>query len=234
MGLLLGLLAAGAILFLFWPHSNRPLAEPVSASLAPPESAQTEAEIPLHESASSEKQALPSQPDSSQLKPEDQKKLETLQEILGSKNDNDPRLDGELRHLSPELKKAFEDYYQSLAPEKRNERGTIAFLIARDWQNADDANFLRSIFREDPCLSMADCQVLSPKDPHMSFADEVSLNYPQMATLFQLEKRLATNSGGLRDSNKLRQIRAVLDQAIKFGVPKVQKKAEEIQERFHL
>jgi len=170
----------------------------------------------------------------SSLSAADLAKFKDFQEIARSKNDNDPRLDTEFRSLSPDLKKALQDFYQQMAPEKRNEKGLVVFLIARDLKTADDALFLRSVYAEEPCLSMESCKILTASDPHLSFADQVSLNYPQMAGLYQLEKKLAANPEFLKDPNLREKIRGILDQAVKYGVPSVQKRAEEIQNRFRL
>ena len=64
--------------------------------------------------------------------------LATLEEILGSRNDNDPRLDRGFVGLSPEARELFREKYRSLAPERRNERGTIVYLLGKNLQTADD------------------------------------------------------------------------------------------------
>ena len=52
------------------------------------------------------------------LSPKDQRKLVVLQDILRSKNDNDPRMDKDLSNLSPEAKRAMEGYYKEIDSEK--------------------------------------------------------------------------------------------------------------------
>ena len=82
------------------------------------------------------------------LNADDQKRLDLLKEILKTKNDNDPRLDSELSHLSPALKKAMITAYTQMPAEKRNERGTVVFLIGRDANQKADIDFLQSVLME--------------------------------------------------------------------------------------
>jgi hypothetical protein len=123
------------------------------------------------------------------LKGADQRKLLMLEEILQSKNDNDPRLDTELRELSPELKRAMRDYYRMKAPELRNERGTVAFLTARAADSKADVDFLKSMLMESPCLSLANCSQDAPpptaEELHVAGITETTLNYPQLTALRQ-------------------------------------------------
>jgi hypothetical protein len=128
--------------------------------------------------------------------------LAVLNEILAAKNDNDPRLDTELRHLSPAAKKLLEEKYQQLPTEKRNQRGTIAFLIGRDLNSTDDVAFLTQILKEAPCLSMADCSKETPinnqatdlvagaEKMHEETGADVTLHYPQLMVLAQIQAQL--------------------------------------------
>src|SRR5580700_7097984 len=59
----------------------------------------------------------------------DYDRLATLEMILGSKNDNDPRLDSGFNDLTAGEKKLFRRKYGALRPELRNERGTIVYLL---------------------------------------------------------------------------------------------------------
>jgi hypothetical protein len=126
------------------------------------------------------------------------------------------------------------NYYRNLVPEKRNERGLVSFLIAREMNSAEDFDFLREVMAEEPCLSMQDCKVLSPKDPHLGSVDEVSLNYPQLVVLYQLEGRLQKDPQLLADPNKKAQIRSLLSQSLNSSLPKIHDKAEEIQRKYSL
>lgn len=123
------------------------------------------------------------------LPPADRRKLTILDEVLRSKNDNDPRLDTELKDLSPEMKRALRQYYATFQPEKRNELGTIAFLTARSMSSRKDVEFLKSIVMEKPCRSLADCSRDPPppsaEELHVAGITETTLNYPQLTVLRQ-------------------------------------------------
>jgi len=159
---------------------------------------------------------------------DEQKKWSTLRDIMKSKNDNDSRLDKDLYNLSLLFHAELVKQYQNLPMESRNERGLIAFLIARDAKDSQDFEFLKSVYQESPCLSLDDCNTPSHGDPHLSGVDQTSANYPQLATLYQLERQI--NSGNLifQDSNVKDQMRQLLANAAQFPVPMVAKKAESL------
>jgi hypothetical protein len=164
----------------------------------------------------------------------DKKYFSEFQQILKSKNDNDPRIDKNFRHFSTSLHRVFQDQYRNLPMESRNERGLIAFLVARDIQDQEDFDFLKEVYLENPCLSMENCSSRSHSDPHLSGIDQASMNYPQLAVLYQLERQLVENSKRFDDPNLKDQMKAILDQAAKFSVPSVQKKAEDIRSKTRL
>ncbi len=163
-----------------------------------------------------------------QFNSEEQRKWGMIQEIMKSKNDNDPRLDKEFRDMTLAFHAELFHQYQTLPMESRNERGLIAFLIARDIKNSQDMEFLKSIYNEKPCMSLNDCTTTSESDPHLAGIDQTSVNYPQLAALYQIEKQL--NSGNkIFESNDFKdQLRQVLAHASQFPVPMVQKKADAI------
>jgi hypothetical protein len=149
--------------------------------------------------ASSETEAAPTStatptatatPSDGRLNAADQKKLEILKEIFASRNDNDPRMDTELVHLSPELKAAMVKTYQALPTEKRNERGTVAFLIGREIKTNEDVDFLKSVLMEKPCLSLTDCTkpatASTEEDVHLDGLNETTANYPQLMAIRQM------------------------------------------------
>lgn len=105
----------------------------------------------------------------------DFKKLDLLEEILKSKNDNDPRLDQEFNTLSPEAKILFQKKYQELPKEQRNERGTIAYLLGKNLSSKQDWDFMRKVVGESPFLG--------PADP-------VTLAYPSLVALKLAERAL--------------------------------------------
>jgi hypothetical protein len=166
------------------------------------------------------------------LTPEDRKKWEILQEILASQNDNDPRLDKAFKGMTDELHSSIQERYHEIPEENRNQRGLLAFLIARDLKSTDDLDFLKKIYEESPCLSLENCGTRTSSDPHLSGVDEASLNYPQLASLYQLEKQLNENPSMFSDPTMKDHAKAVIDQALRFPVSSVQKKAAEIQARF--
>jgi hypothetical protein len=123
------------------------------------------------------------------LEPKDQRKIVILQQILASHNDNDPRMDIDLKDLSPEVKKAMVGLYADMPTEKRNDRGTIVFLIARQIGDKADVDFLKSVLMEKPCLSLSDCTKSAlpagGETAHLEGISEVTANYPQLTAMKQ-------------------------------------------------
>ncbi|MEZ0391170.1 MAG: hypothetical protein ACAH59_03070 [Pseudobdellovibrionaceae bacterium] len=194
-----------------------------------------ESNRPIEKVESSPANQAPFQwPEDNSLNSEDQKKWDILTEILESKNDNDPRLDQELRHLSPQMHQKLRKAYDLLSLESRNERGTIAFLLARDLQTLEDAEFITEIYQEKPCLGFQDCTKEDGTDPHLEGINQTSLNYPQLAALYQLGKRLESNLELLKNPEMKKQISDLLREARQFPAAAVQKRAEDIQKQFGL
>lgn len=169
------------------------------------------------------------------LNDSDLKKLNVFKEILLKRNDNDPRLDQLFKQNSNEFKQVIREVYQSLPMEARNERGTIAFLISRDIQSDQDVQFLETIFKEEPCLSVEDCKTISNDDPHYSGINQVSANYPQQVILYQLEhfdQQLQKNPKLINNQDIRYAIENLLRTASQFPVPSIQQKAEQLQKKF--
>jgi hypothetical protein len=164
----------------------------------------------------------------------DAKQWKTFQEVVFSRNDNDPRIDSELRTLSPKVHEALRKAYQAIPAENRNSRGTVVFLIARDLQTLADAEFLKKVYQEDPCLSLSDCTKAGESDPHSDGSTQTTLNYPQLAGLFQLEQRLAKNPGLIQNPDIRAEIANLLREARQFPGSSLQKRAEELQKRYGL
>ena len=123
-------------------------------------------------------------------------KLRTLEEILASRNDNDPRLDRDFDGLSPEAKRLFRRRYRETAPERRNERGTIVYLLGRNLRSREDWDFIRGVALEPPCLSLADCaKAPAPGTDEEAAGDEVTLAYPSLVAL-----RQARRAGSRKDA----------------------------------
>ncbi len=115
-------------------------------------------------------------------------KLEILDAILASRNDNDPRLDTEFNDLSPEARAAFRAKYHALPLEKRSERGTVVYLLGRNLRDGDDVRFLGDVLRERPCLSLSDCSKRNRRNAD-DFV-ETTLAYPQWVAWKSVERLL--------------------------------------------
>jgi hypothetical protein len=226
----LGVLLLGALLFYYRSGPSRagdiPENQPLSSVI---ESAPSKAP-----SSVSQVSTVTAKDYSAGMTSEEKKTWDEFQDILQSTGDNDPRLDKDFHKMSEHLKAALRSEYQNLPMEQRNQRGLIAFLIARDLQSVDDLHFLRSVYEETPCLSMENCSSTGSSDPHHAGVDQVSANYPQLAGLYQLEKYLASNDPRLREDSAWQdQVKEVLQQAARFPVPSVQRKAEDIRQHLN-
>jgi len=156
-------------------------------------------------------------------------KVTLLEEILASRNDNDPRLDTELRYLDTEAKSTFQKRYADYAPERRNERGTIVFLLGRNLSDSKDFAFLKSVVTEAPCLSLGDCsKAAEAGDPHLESAAEVTLAYPQLVALKQIENFL--KNGGTRPE-LIQEAKKVIEAAKGSRNSKVAELARELEKR---
>ena len=131
------------------------------------------------------------------------KKVELLQAILAAHNDNDPRLDGELRVLDEPTKKLFRERYSSLPREEQNQRGTIVFLLGRNLNGEKDFQFLGDVLREPPCLSLENCDTPPARVNREEAASDLALSYAQAVALTSLENLLNdknTKSQATRES----------------------------------
>ncbi len=163
------------------------------------------------------------------------KQWTVFQEIVNSRNDNDPRIDQDLKTLSPKMHENLMKAYQNLPMENRNSRGLIAFLVARDLQSAKDVQFLKSIYQEQPCMSMGDCSKTEANpDPHAEATNQTSLNYPQLAGLYQLEQKLERSPELLNNPEMRQEIADLLREARQFPGSSLQARAEGIQKKYGL
>lgn len=163
--------------------------------------------------------------------PEVREKIKILHEILESRNDNDPRIDRELKGLSKEAKSALKEEYTALRKEDRNGRGTIAFLIGREIDGEADLEFLRQILAEAPCLSLADCgrdmTAARGADAHQDAGIETTLAYPQIVVLHSLNRFLEL--GGRELTPALRDAAwKIIEEARHSPVPLLARKAAEL------
>lgn len=121
-----------------------------------------------------------------------EKQTEVLESILKSGNDNDPRLDSDLKVLSEPAKQSFGKKYESIPAEKRNEKGTIVFLLGRNLQTENDIVFMGKVLREEPCRGLKNCREdMLQGDAHSESGIEVTLAYPQIMALKALERILS-------------------------------------------
>jgi hypothetical protein len=234
--IIIALLTAG--LFYFW---SRPSATKTGQPLKPSQ-LDLSADNPFHENLNPPPQsdsAASAQESNSASVPAEltEKELpawKTLDEIIKSKNDNDPRMDRELSHLSAGFHKALYKKYASFKPEARNERGTIVFLVARDLKDPADLDFLQSVYQESPCLNMGDCTASPEADPQDIGAQQTTLNYPQLAGLFQLDQQISKHPEFLKDPSFRAGIYSLLKTAENFPAPQVHQKAQQIREKYGL
>lgn len=154
------------------------------------------------------------------------RQLAVLDEVARSRNDNDPRLDSELRLLGKGARQELRKRYAALAPERRNERGTIVFLLGRNLRAAQDFAFLKGVLAEPPCLSLSDCSSAPSKvDPHLSDIDERTLAYPSLVALYAVEQLLSRP--GLPESERAR-CREVIEAALRSPVSLVAGRARKL------
>ncbi len=161
-------------------------------------------------------------------------KLAVLEEILDSKNDNDPRLDRDFNGLSPETKRLFRKKYRGLKPELRNEQGAIVHLLGKNLKSAEDWAFLREVAGAPPCLSLADCSKEMPSTgDHRELGMEITLAYPSMVALNIAERVLdEAGSAGEKTSPAFQEAVGVINAAKNSDIPVVSKKAEELGKKF--
>ena len=230
------LLAAGLFLFLKGPsEKNKILAEKPS-QLDFKASNQLPAPTVASRQASGVTQVTATMEEKSAVKLQgsDLSQWQVFNSILETKNDNDPRTDLQLKKLSPLFHQALIEKYGAMPAENRNGKGFITFLVARDLNSVEDIQFLKKVYEESPCLSLADCQTTGPDDSHHSSTNQVTLVYPQMNSLYQIENQLATRPELLNNPATRAEITQLLVKAENFPVAMVHKKASEIRARFGL
>ena len=125
---------------------------------------------------------------------QDRKQVLVLDAVIAGKNDNDPRLDRELRELTPAARALFRERYRSYPNEQRNEKGTVVFLLGRNLTSSEDFKFLGEVLAEPPCLSLESCgrESTDAKDDHRNLGVDTTLAYPQIVALKSLERHLLT------------------------------------------
>jgi len=167
------------------------------------------------------------------LTPREKEQLQILAQIFKSKNDNDPRMDQDLKNLSEPLKSALRNLYSETKMENRNERGTIAFLIGRELSegrgSASDIDFLKNVLLEKPCMNLMDCSKpaasVTAEEQHLEGIHETTAHYPQLMDLRYLKQSL--NGGNLSSENRAAVI-AALEAARNSPNPRVAQEAQAI------
>jgi hypothetical protein len=165
---------------------------------------------------------------------EDQNRWATFEEILITKNDNDRRMDTQLKNLSPALREALYKKYDSIPAEDRSAKGLVVFLVAREIKTIEDIEFLKKVYQETPCLSLADCKIVGSEDPHHSSVNETTLTYPQQSGLYLIEKQLKENPQLLNNAAFRSGVIQILVQAENFAVPAIREKARAIRQTYGL
>lgn len=143
------------------------------------------------------------------------RKWKIVEGILESRNDSDPRLDTELRNLTPEFKDKLREKYRSLGRERLNERGTLVFLVGRT-PTEKDLKFLQQVALEPICRSLADCQ----KSAGQTLGDEsteTTLVYPQRVAVHMMAQTAASST----DPQLREQARASLLSTAKTASPPI-------------
>ncbi len=214
-------------LFFLQNHPRSPSVE--ASKVALPDPKETEHEPAQRQMATSEESAAVAK----NIQPVIwTREVELVDQIIRSKNDNDPRLDTDLRVLSEEAKVALRSYYLSRPEEDRNGKGTVLFLLGRNLKGPEDVKFLADALKEAPCRSLANCSseavVLDHHESQHDTSPEVTLAYPKVVTLNMFEKEL-------RNPALTREMRAEILASIKASVnseePAVSKRAAAIIEK---
>ncbi len=168
------------------------------------------------------------------LSTEDTQKFKIVEDILKSRNDNDPRIDQDLKKIDPLLKLALQQKYAQLPEENRNQRGLLLYLVTREIYSEKDLAFIKTVYEEPPCMSLSDCRSSSDFDPHMDSVNQVTLDYPQKVGLYQLEKNLGEKPQLLSDPVFKKVAIELLQSAERFPVPSIQKQAQKIRLKYNL
>ncbi len=188
-----------ALAGLWWKEFQRE--SPVAASVP--------LEIKAVSSASPSVSQAKEAADETSLSPVTAQKIQVLDEILISHNDNDPRMDSTLKDLDSETKSVLRKKYNSLPETQRNARGTIVFLIGRNLTDPADYQFLEQVLGEAPCLGMVQCtQPMNATglDGHEENGFGVVLDYPQLTALKAVENHPAKSESLKRLQDEVLQI----------------------------
>ena len=152
--------------------------------------------------------------------------VRALEEVLASRDDNNPRLDRDFNALSAEDKAAFRKKYREIPAERRNERGTIVYLLGKNMASAEDWAFLREVAGEPPCRSLADCaKPPAGESEEGGVGDDVTLAYPSLVALKQAERALDAGTSAA-------EAKAVIAAGLGSKMPAVARLAAKLDRRF--
>lgn len=164
----------------------------------------------------------------------DEQKFVLIKKQIKNNKDNELEVDQYLKNLSPQLKEDVIQLYSQIELESRNSRGFLAYLVARDLKSIADAQFLKSVFSEKPCLGLQSCSQVEASDPHHDSINQTTLDYPQLAVLYQIDKKLKQQPEILKDLKLKEEIVAIIREASHFPSPKVASMAEKINLKYKL
>ncbi len=159
---------------------QRPKPSKMAVAASPEQNASSGAEI---QAAANSTAIAIKGPKNDSLSASEMHQLSVVEEILGSANDNDPRIDSELMVLDLSVRQQLRARFRQLPREQLNRRGTLVFLLGRNLTSLDDFDFLAEVMKAPLCLSVSDCD----RAPSGLPADEVGeplqaktlLAYPQ-------------------------------------------------------
>lgn len=163
-------------------------------------------------------------------------RVAALNEILKTKDDNDPRLDTDFENLTSEEKKQLQEKYRGMKPEQLNERGTVIFLLGRNLKEPEDVQFLAEVLKEPTCQSLGDCKTPAPPSPsegqdYEEIGTDLTLAYPQVVSLKVMESYLSSEEA--KDPRLVDEIQRNVDLASQSKNLIVSRLAAELKEEMN-
>jgi hypothetical protein len=98
-----------------------------------------------------------------------------------------------------------------LPDERRNDLGTVVYLLGRNLKTDEDWAFMRDVAAAPPCLSLEDCsrQAKTEPDPHVTAGVEITLSYPAIMALKRAERILQADPGSRRPDDAAQALRLI-------------------------
>lgn len=173
---------------------------------------------------------FPSEKSFKRLSDEERFQMQALKDILQSMDDQDPRLDRDLKFLSPQVKNEIKNIYRNLPDPQINRKGLLVFLIGRNIQSEEDVSFLEGVLNEPPCHNLTDCKAnggsLGSEAEKHDNTLPVTLAYPQLLALHYL-KELQMDGAMLPPGLSQQKVQQAIESAKKSKVDVVRKAALE-------